>query len=56
MQQLQHRLLTGDTGGSQVWNEPSSLSIRYSYELLCAGFTAIKNMSNDDQIRPWKER
>lgn len=40
----------------QSWNEQVSLSIRYSYVPAGGGFTAIKNVSNDDKIRPWFER
>ncbi len=49
MQQLQHKQFT-------MWNEQSSLPIRYSYVPAGSGFTAIKNMSNDDKKRPWFER
>ncbi|MEO6252089.1 MAG: hypothetical protein ABIO79_02190 [Ferruginibacter sp.] len=49
MQQLQHKQFS-------TWNEQTSLTIRYCYVPLGTGFAAIKNMSNDDQIRPWIER
>ncbi len=49
MQQLRHKQFT-------VWNEQSSLPKRYSYVPVGSGFTAIKNMSNNDKIRPWFER
>jgi hypothetical protein len=40
----------------QLWNEQVSLPIGYCYVPVGTGFTAIKNMSNDDKIRPWFER
>ena len=49
MQQLQHKQFT-------MWNELSSLPIRYCYVLATTGFTAIGKMSNSDKIRPWFER
>jgi hypothetical protein len=49
MQQLQHKYFT-------MWNEQSSLPIRYSYVPAGSGFTAIGNMSNNDKIRPWFKR
>lgn len=40
----------------QLWNEQVSFPIRYCYVPVGAGFTAIKNMSNDNKTRPWFER
>ncbi len=48
MQQLQHKQFT-------MWNEQSSLPIRYCYVPAGSGFTAIDKM-NSDKIRPWFER
>ena len=49
MQQLQHKQFT-------MWNELSSLPIRYCYVPATKGFTAIGKMNNSDKIRPWFER
>ncbi len=49
MQQLQHKQFT-------MWNELSSLPIRYCYVPATTGFTAIGKMNNSDKIRPWFER
>ena len=49
MQQLQHKQFT-------IQHTQSSLAIRYWYVPAGSRFTAIKNMSNDDKIRPWFER
>lgn len=55
MQQLQHKQFTTLPAGRQVWNEQSSLPIRYCYVPLGSGFTAIGKM-NSDRKRPWIER
>jgi hypothetical protein len=53
MQQLQHKQFT-------VWNEQSSLPIRYCYVPATTGFAPDSyrdgNMSNDDKRRPRNER
>ena len=49
MQRLQHKQFT-------MRNEQTSLPIRYWYVPLCAGFTAIGNVSFNDKQRPWFKR
>ena len=49
MQQLQHKQF-------KMWNELSSLPIRYCYVPATTGFATIGNISNDDKKRPWFER
>ena len=49
MQQLQHKQF-------KMWNELSSLPIRYCYVLATTGLAAIGIMINDDKQRPWIER
>ena len=56
MQQLQHIRFTSVPVGTLVWNEQSSLPIRYCYVPAGSGFTAIDSMNKNDKRRPWFER
>jgi hypothetical protein len=56
MQQQQHKQFTVQPGLNKPLQERSASAIGYRCVQLGAEVTPIKNMSNDNKIRPWKER